>query len=1635
MKMTNKKTLIIVILSVLTLLLISTSSAQITSEYIYGRNISESCTEGQDFIIEVPPGACQPAVVRSDLLEEQSVPVYCNIIGIKVNPLIDVPYIRSITPLGFTSTKDVAGIHFYPAKASLRALPGMIPEGTPSSINNLGWLVVLLKQKTTEKEIPEKIELNLTARIKYDMQNSFGIAESELTLTEMNENEWEKVSERYSFWRGKGYVRAARIDENTASFVVYDSSKRSKQTINVKVGETSQPAYLTGFYCAGGVKLNLEKIDFPSVKARLNVNGIERLLSENMQLYEGSKCRISKINSGISPNIEISCPEEKYTLSLNPREASLNVNGKEKRVKIGEKISDGETSKVFLGYVGIENDTKYIVVFQGDEKDAYRKIIEIKKGVELLHAKGKSINELKLENVEIISNDSEKEVDGIKIKIIGDLITLKTKIYSENIEDNFRKAIASAKDVADKYGNVKDDIGDIYGLKALKDAANLARELGKEEEQVDLLREIIKKYSNENISEEKIKLDRLISSESSSISFFDKSTGQSVFVVLEDINIPDKTDAFATIIIDGEQTDKGVGDAITNIWYISKITDRCINVASVRKDEAEKTLCKDSSFLLVDSAGKSVNVKLLGTKLKKEAYVRLIPFSKEGETITNFSVQIGIEKRAVQLSPEQMKEHIRAVNEISMQLENFINQLSFTVKQWKLACFATQAGLAVKNLVLTPQGEARRAAMHGMTINGKQYGGWTDFCKAKIGDPSVGGKFRDLDACYRYYADQINADVSVIKKSIEETNDYVKNIKAQNLVNGKLKEEAYIKNALNNSGNERLKELVRNENFNELISRGIITKEDVKEMIFLHKIQEKCKNPNSPLCKGEKDVKNFSTIFDDLLNYNFNRLSQIDTLKKSTSGAIGPPEFWETPADFAVSPIMIKARVYDANSFERVLGNDANRLSQIMDELKSNKNYRVSAGVKNNEAFFVLLERTIDGRFKPVKVYNKSSGEDISSAKLGDISNFRIDGIDTNDWKYSFSREVKPEVRFWEEGKYKGFAAIVPFEINGAGYYVKMNKQDYEENGFPRYLNIYNVGSNGRIDEGSGDDISVQSLAVSQITSEMELANKALQAVRNANAGYGSRTISILGKMYGVGKAMIDVPAYQCQDFMSPSDCSILFNVCDPVLCPPSRCNLGGTYQTANVVQSGVIGSIVLCSKNSVLFGGDVILPVCLTGLNAGLQNINTVLKSYRDCLNESLTTGKNVGICDEIYSIYLCELTWREVLPFITYGIPNIVTSMLHQGGGEYLNFQSNWNNFVGTINYFTSQYAETAFEAFKIRSTMQVGTEVCKLFFSLRYPDLIELVDRLTKPESPPQFFAYFDEISFTSVTVPATSQYKIYYHIYAGEDKGISYNVYLSSPPYVTGIYIPPIQFIDAGFLPQGQYKSETKDILAPAGYKELCIEIDGKRECGFGRVGTQFSLNYLADKYVQQQLTENIDSEKECISGSVSLLPLVPGLHPGQEGIVEAIKPSLERRGVTRICSKDNPGKGVNEAKWDFVGWCNKNEKFACWVDRESVEGAIKDLGILNETLNYSASLVSAYLEEEGMWTKEKAAKEINTAKTQLTNAKNVGNCLDAVKKFSEIEDNSFFLNQKAEAALGIAASYAKKVRLEVESYKK
>ena len=70
--------------------------------------------------------------------------------------------------------------------------------------------------------------------------------------------------------------------------------------------------------------------------------------------------------------------------------------------------------------------------------------------------------------------------------------------------------------------------------------------------------------------------------------------------------------------------------------------------------------------------------------------------------------------------------------------------------------------------------------------------------------------------------------------------------------------------------------------------------------------------------------------------------------------------------------------------------------------------------------------------------------------------------------------------------------------------------------------------------------------------------NKAIQALEEAGRQYksGGGKVSIFGDTVDIGEPMAAVSGVDCAFFMSASECKLMFNLCDPVICPNSRCNL-----------------------------------------------------------------------------------------------------------------------------------------------------------------------------------------------------------------------------------------------------------------------------------------------------------------------------------------------------------------------------------------------------------------------------------------------------------------------------------------------
>ena len=172
------------------------------------------CKAGQDFILQINPLGCEPAMVRSDLLEEQNVPVFCPISATQMNPLIDVQKINAISITG-RYPKEVATVGFHPAQVALNPYQNQLSQ--PVLLDNIGYAVIVLRRQKNESAMPDYVEGNLTARIRYDIQNAFGVGQSTFYLPVLDDESWREKYKQYSFWDGRGYLKAEGVYNDQAT--------------------------------------------------------------------------------------------------------------------------------------------------------------------------------------------------------------------------------------------------------------------------------------------------------------------------------------------------------------------------------------------------------------------------------------------------------------------------------------------------------------------------------------------------------------------------------------------------------------------------------------------------------------------------------------------------------------------------------------------------------------------------------------------------------------------------------------------------------------------------------------------------------------------------------------------------------------------------------------------------------------------------------------------------------------------------------------------------------------------------------------------------------------------------------------------------------------------------------------------------------------------------------------------------------------------------------------------------------------------------------------------------------------------------------------------------------------------------
>jgi hypothetical protein len=1635
------------------------------------------CAEGQDFVLQIAPYGCTPAVVRSDLLEEQNVPVFCQLAATKINPLIDVKAIESISFSGQYS-KEISGVGFHPAKAAL----GVQEDLNNPVLNNIGYVVVVLKKQESEKDMPEFVSGNLTARIEYNIKDAFGIGESTFYLPLLDSSVWEKQKNRYSFWAGRGYLKAEEIEPNNAAISVYNDINRIS-SVRLNKGETSDSIYLPGFDCLAGVKLKLDGLENPNTRAKFEINGeiVEVIKGEK---FLDNKCTLVDLKKeGLNEKATINCKEDETSYFFGSKNFDLMIKPKvkldfpganESGYSVGDYLYQADDGNfVYLGYAGMINSTEnsYVYLVSIPEKRTDNKLtdselksvsslvekLEMKKvsSVGLVNALGQ-IGNLYLgagtllykwlvggQGIKRFGYLESASVFGKTVKFEGFADAFDSEL-KDDAKNNYEKAMKDYDDIIKNYGSesyIESSEGKVmtYGEAALIKEISLAESLGQRQTIRNLCEQLLRDYSNSDFATTEYILNecqdkaKLSNSEISSTNLM--INGEVKTVSFMGIYEPSFDDFGADILIKGPNKKQDVVSLKKNeIVYLDDFRagenlNEYIQLLDLGEDSAtvkyyiksESTvvgIAKSGFSTYTQTLKKGVQETISGytftvthINLKKLAKVSVIPNIDNTGSSANFSFQIGIEKRAIQLSPEMTKEKIDSLNEKITEWESRSESLGNIVKGLKGACLAGGAFLTVKNFIENTDGKAiaRQNVMRGT-------GGFYEQCEKNVGS---GKPYASVEECLLDKSDEIDKQVDAMYQLITSQNNQLESIDnsckittdwefiTEKQVNTSCFKEKYL-----TSSKDELKKLnsvtCGNENidinkFVDSLKPEQVSSEELRDLALYASAGSSLSNIASVRSKTiicdiyartkEENVRTSfaeKTGFSEANVYSFEKIQNKITFTQDVA--------WSFVSNKYQDPSVIKSDAHVQNYKDSVSGNEYILVLDNDNIVKETYKITGTANGKNILEKYEGTDPNIKGN--PLKlIFDKKTSSSYNN-------------------KYE-----NPEAKYYETEPYKGMPALVPFD-EGKGWYAYLkqtvpvggNIASYDASGRVSSFYLCNVGENHKEEKMAGDDIcEMINLGTGQPYNEFpgisdksetaKIVRVAIEAVNDASKQYKQgvsriRVKDISGKSWyvKVGSPAVDIPDLQCQDFMSPTDCQWLFNLCDPVICPPSRCDFGGSYPVSDVIQSGIIGSIMLCLPN---FNKGIYIPVCLTGIKAGIDSLLSVYKSYRDCLQDSLDNGKMIGICDEINSVYMCDFFWRQGLPIANLIVPKVIEMLFQQnvrGGGEYLGVASAWSAASNSVEYFTQYYAANSYRAFQARTIEEAGEEVCKNFASGVYANGGDLLEQLTEPDSPPQFYGRFDEIPFTTATVPPVSQYKVFYHIYAGKDSRAYYEVYLTAG--AGSSYYQDIStkyLVDSGYIAVGEYASQTKDFTAPAGYKQLCIRVNEFEQCGFQQASTSYAVNYVTDQYLSEQANStSIQSESECISGSASVYSV---LNPNVQSTAESlINPEIYNSGIIRICSTQNPGKGTDPkadaegSRWIDVGKCSSDGKIRCWLDTNSVANVIKDTSIENQTLSSLNSYSQQVLANENNYLSD---AEVDQKIKDIKEESNLNNKINSV----------------------------------------
>ena len=1465
----------------------------------------------------------------------------------------------------------------------------------------------------------EQIDIDLELNILFETAAGFGAFE---------ESKVGKAGDRISFWNGQGTILIKDITEKYVILDVFSGDSRLiRKDLKLGIGDKATDDLGRGFQFNDQFTLTMDKIRKPENTASFLVNDklVELVVGESfprfpnlvvdnineyrIQYDDGTikkiqQVRIKDAKTGKTPTLIRSQPqkvgEDKKEIvkssqfkapnelinyeniindfstkrSLDPYLVSavimqeskgnaksigpiVNVNGEKVKAaglmqlipstarEIAQKLGLGVniinipgeyvSDSRFDPNININLGTYYLRQQLDDFKDTRLALAAYNWGPKRVNDNCKDANgNLNYDSCKFGSNTETPKYVNLVMEYYDDFNKKSpTKVSSVNLLSQYQQAIDKFDDVIQNYPDAIDDQGNNIVAKALHEKAKIYENIGDNEKAKDIYTNLADKYKDYYVKFLPNKIPELNEKIAKGELLWDTTQAiladESVVIILKDVKLltSEKSDkAIIATSKDGKnytvdssyQDGYLIGNSI-NSWEITRIEEDSITLTKRAKTQLERDtdrIVKKGSVVKLDDT----YVMLQDTNINiasREAKFTITPRTNRARSTTEVTLHLPIEQRAIQLSSEQIKDQIKHAEDVVKKLENIISKLDKIVRWWKIACFTIGGYLTVKNFFSgSAKVEARQMSMDK----------WSSKCT---------GNDVDFNDCISKNADAIDKDTEKLENAINLRNDFNKNI------NAKLKETK--KSSYNKLTKTEIKSSLQGITFGEYDKDidSILEKQDLNQAdlgkLITAKEYSKLANDNNQY---------FNEVAATLrIKEKATRWNQVNTYLKDNFSVTDPSR----------DALKTKFKV------------DDEQLNTILSSLYSGvSDLNKAVVIKDGNEYYLL------GPNGKIKVDKTNDKQDNNLVYKDDKGKKYINLLEIQDKSIEITNK-----KILRDGF--GRVEIAPY-AGQTGKYIRVVYRT-ETTDYTRIdqIIIFSSGQDGKMLEG--DDNQVIATCNSRGTptctpTEFErLSRQAIDLNEKLRSDKDAKEIN-----YGGTKIVIDnlERSKNCEDYMGAKDCQLMYNVCDWVICPSSRFDFGGKWKVDNVIQSGIVGSIILGLPRN---------KVCVTGILAGLKNIQSIYKGYGQCLQTARAEDKSVGLCDKIRSVYVCELIWKSAVPLAAAGVQKVLDKTPSgEGGGEYSNFNTAYENAENTFNYFVHDYAEDSFSKFRVSSVDEVGTNICQKAIFGTVPGGADFLDQLSAPANPPQFTAWFDEYVWSKETIK-TSRYSVFYQIYAGDGGDlipfnqdyIQYNVYLTDP--VLGVY-PVTQSPNIRRINLGESAQETADFIAPSGYSQICVELNGRAYCNFGKVTTGAGLSYVTDLFVSNQASKKISSFEDCTSnygtgkyqGSTSnnllfgtRISTSPYSSSAQGGTGQDMSSlgdfrlGLFGNGIIRTCNNGNPNPNTvsisdaNKPKWVKIGECGTDKKTnanygECWLDIDSVASSLSTELVRDNTLS-------------------------------------------------------------------------------------